>query len=293
MKTASDMMTNATLTDEQYKYIKAEAVRAARSKIHARDYINVKPIGSIGKQTFSYDTYAEFSEADLVWSFKDFPDVPKVTRSNVNIPILEKTFRIAERDYIASQTYGEPLETNSIDNASYQVARLENTFIVQGYSADGTNYNINGLYQSANNSYTTSKAFSTAGNALVAVGAGIKLLDADGIDGPYDLVVNGEQYYELAASYLGSGAGKSEMDAVRNLIGGEVYKETAMTAGTGMLIPSKSGSRGYFELVETQPLETEVERLSKRQGGGIWGITYECIVPVVYDTDAICKLTQI
>lgn len=286
------MMNNGVLTDEQYKVIREEAVWSAREEIHSRDYINVRQVGNLGKQTFSYDSYTDLSAAELVWQFKESKDVLNIARTNVSIPILKKDFRISERDLIASQTYGEPLNTASANSAAYRVAQLEDTLTVQGYTMDGSTYDISGLYQSANNSYSTSKDFGTAGYALAAVGGAIALLVADGITGPYDVVLNPTQYYELAASQL-TGGGK-EMDSVKTLIeGGNIYRDSQITAGTGMVIPTKSKSRPYFELIETCPFTVDIEPVSKRNGGGIWGIAYECVVPVVYDTDAICTMTAI
>ena len=56
--------------------------------------------------------------------------------------------------------------------SAYKVADKIDNLLLNGWTADGTNYDIEGLYQAADNNYSTSKDFGTAGNAMAAVSGG-------------------------------------------------------------------------------------------------------------------------
>jgi uncharacterized linocin/CFP29 family protein len=287
-------MGNAQLTEEQYKFIDQRALWSARNRIQAREYLPVKALNDIGVQVYSYDEYTDMGDAQLTWTFRQSDDMVNITRSNQNIPLLSKSWRINERDLASSRRYGTPLDTANAESAAYRVAELENEFIVQGFSADGTNYDIDGLYQGAGNDYSTTKDFGTAGNAIDAVQGAIDLIEADGIRARrYNLVCARTQYGELRSSITGSGAGVSEFEFVKDLIGGEIYKDHDLTAGTAMLLPAREEIRPYVELVVAKDFTTVTEPIKLKDGGGLWGMCYEALVPVIRDSNAICKLSAI
>jgi len=146
------------------------------------------------------------------------------------------------------------------------------------------------FYQSAGNSYTTQSDFGTAGIPLEVVAGAIDLMQADNITGPYNLVLNPTQYMELATSILGYGAGEREIAMVKEILeGGNIYSTSFQPAGTGMLLADASA--GFFEMIVAQDMTTETEVLQKSKD--LWGRVYECVIPVVYDANAICKLTEI
>ena len=278
----------ADIPVEWYRKIKEEVVITARKQNIARKIIPTRgPIGGIGIQQFSYDVLSEVSDAVLTWNFEsESEDIVNFTRTNVNIPILHKEFQINRRDLESSRQFGTPLNTIAANSAAYKVTNLENELVILGYSSDGTNYDINGLYNAAGNSVTGSD-FGTAGNALSTVADAMAALMDDNIYPPYNLVLHPTQYAELQASiYTG---GVSEFDKVKAMIGGDIFVTPFITAGTGMLLARPEAR--FFELVIAKDLTVETEVLPKTKN--LWGIVYEAVVPVVYDSNAICKLTSI
>ncbi|MHC1597235.1 MAG: family 1 encapsulin nanocompartment shell protein [Methermicoccaceae archaeon] len=278
----------ATITTEQYRHLKTEVVAVARRANVARKLMAVRGPMGLGVQQYSYDTLTELSEAitSHIFEARD-TDNPNLTRTNVNIPILQKTFELQRRDVESSKRYGTPLNTAAASSAAYRVAYAENELALLGWAKDGSTYDINGLYNAANNDYSSSSDFGTAGNALAAVaGAMGKLLD-DNIGAPYNLVLNPTQYAELAASVLTGG--DRELTHVKEMIGGDIFVTPYITAGTGMLLATPEAR--FFELVVAQDLTVETEELPKTKN--VFGRVFECVVPVVYDTNAICKLSSI
>lgn len=280
------------LPPETYMKIKEGIVKNARKHSIARQIIGVRPLNAgVGLQQWTYDTLTEVSDAQITYAFTETgEDVADFGRSHVPIPVIHKEFRIGYRDIVAAQRGGYPLQASTADSASYKVMLQENAMLLNGYSADGSTYDINGLYQGAGNSESTSKDFGTAGNAMAKVQLAITELIADDIYGPYNLVLNPTQFMELAVSVLGSGAGDREINMVRELLeGGQIYSTPFQTVDTGMLL-AQPGS-GFFEAVMPVDMTVRTETLQKSRDE--WGQVYECIVPVIYNADAICKLTAI
>jgi len=50
---------------------------------------------------------------------------------------------------------------------------------------------------------------------------------------------------------------------------------------------------GFFEIVVGQDLTTELELQPLSLGGSLFGRVYECLVPIVKDSNALCKLSSI
>jgi len=191
------------------------------------------------------------------------------------------------RDVESSKRYGTPLNTAAASSAAYRVAYAENELALLGWAKDGSTYDINGLYQAANNDYSSAADFGTAGNAIAAVSAALgKLLD-DQISPPYNLVLHPTQYAELAGSVLDNG--DRELVHVRDIIGGDIFTTPYITDGTGMLLASPEAR--FFELVVAQDITVETEELPKTRN--TFGRVFECVVPVVYDANAICRLSSI
>ena len=280
-----------TFPVEYYRQIKDAIVFTARKQAVARKIINTRNIsGGIGVQQWTYDTANEVSDALLTYQFTDTAeDWIELARTDVPIPLLHKEFRISRRDLAAAARGGFGISTATVQSAAYKVMNLENQLILNGFAADGTNYDIKGLYQSAGNS-TAGSDFGTAGNPLKSVAAAIDLMQADNITGPYNLVLNPTQYMELATSVLGGGSGEREIAMVKEILeGGNIYSTSFQPAGTGMLLADASA--GFFEMIVAQDMTTETEVLQKSKD--LWGRVYECVIPVVYDANAICKLTTI
>ncbi len=279
------------LPPETYMRIKEGIVKAARKQTIAREIIGVRPLNAgIGLQQWAYDTMAEVSDAQITYAFTDTgEDVIDLARTHVPIPVIHKEFRITYRDIVTAQKGGYPLSTSTAESSAYKCMLAENNMLLNGYSRDGSNYDINGLYQGAGNSETTSKDFGTAGYALAKMQLAITAMLDDNIYGPYNLVLNPTQYMELAVSILGSGAGEAEMPMVEKLIGGKIYSTPFQAAGTGMLLAQPY--QGFFEAV--MPVDMTVRTVTLEKTRDEWGQVYECLVPVIYNSDAICALTNI
>lgn len=278
---------------EYYEQVRDSIIETIRKQSIARTMLPSRLIpGGIGTQQYSFDTATEVSEALLSYAFVDnAEDVVGRDRGHVPIPVLHKEFRIGRRDMASAMNGGYDLDVRSANSAAYRVSNLENELVVDGFAPDGSTYEIEGIYQAAGNDYSTSADFGTAGNPTTAVEGALTLLYADDIDTNFDLYLHPTQYLELATSIFGSSnEGEREMPLIKELIGGDIIKTTWLTAGTGMLVPQNCPD--YFgEVVIAQDATVEMEELPKSHD--MWGRVYECLIPVIYEKDAFCILSDI
>lgn len=284
-------MTNYIPT-EFYEKIKSAIVQTARKQNIARTLMPARLIeGGIGTMQYSFDTAVEVSDALVSWGFTDnSEDVVGRNRQSKPIPVLHKEWRIGRRDIAAAKNGGYDLNMATVNSAAYRVANLENQIVIDGYKPDGTTYEVEGLYQSAGNTVTDALGFDTAGNAVSAVQKALDLFSADEINTNFNMLLNPTQYTELAISIFGTAKeGIREMPMVEDLIGGQIIKSNWLTEGTGMLVAEPVG--GFYELIVAQDTTYETDELQKSKD--LWGRVYECILPIVYEPNAICTMTQI
>lgn len=280
------------LTTEQGQYIAAQAKEAARRSFVGRKLFSsaVRKIDA-GAQTFGYDTLTHGSGAafDYTYPGKQSIDAINLTRTTVAIPNIHKEFHISKLDLASSYMSGTPLNTTQAESAAYKVAYAEDSLLVNGWSQDGTTYEINGLYQAAGNSEATSLDWTTAANIATSIQNAVTLLIADNIQGPYNLVVNPTQYADTIENIANTAVTYKQW--VEQTIGGSIFVTPALTAGTGILMAANPN--GAFEYVVAEDVTTVTETESVKDGEGLFGRCYVRGLPVVYDSNAICKLTQI
>jgi len=278
---------------EWIERIRADVIKSARYQNICRQVTGVRVIGnSLGIQTWIYDKVSEVSDAELSWALTEIgEDVIGRSRASINIPVIHKEFKVNARDLEVARNNGFPIDTHTAESAAYKVTHLENQIVMSGYSADGTTYEVNGLYKSAGNTYSGAADFATAGKAMSAVSGAIELMMEDLMMPPYNLVLNPAQYVQLSASILGSGAGADEMPKVEKMLGGgRIIVTPYQDAGTGMLLTAP-GNGNHHELLIAKDMS--VKTLLEPKTEDLWGRVFEAVVPIVYDANSICKLTTI
>jgi uncharacterized linocin/CFP29 family protein len=246
------------------------------------------PLGE-GVVTYGYDTLTEVADAriDVGWPGAESMDIVNLARSTVAIPNIHKEFEINKLDLSASRLTGQPLNTSVVESASYKVGYMEDALIILGWSRDGTNYDINGLYKAAGNSVTGAGGWNTGANIVTDINAAIAELLTDNIYPPYNVTLHPDQYAETLA--LISSTAVSYLDWIKSVIQGEVHVTPAIAATTGMM--TKANPEGMFEYVLAEDLTVATETLAK--SANLFGKVYIRGLPVVYDSNAICTMATI
>jgi len=278
------------LTTEQGQYILDRVVFAARRELIGRKLLPIRKIDA-STQTYGYDTLTEAANAriDIGWPGGETLDAVNLTRSTVAVPTIHKEFVINKLDLAASRLQGAPLNTTTAESAGYKVGLEEDTLVILGYSADGTNYDINGLYNAAGNSEATSLDWGTAANIATSINNTIALLMTDNINPPYNLCVNPTQYNQAAVFIANTAV--SYLTWIKERIMGDIFPTASITAGTGMM--TKANPVGMFEYVVAEDFSVQTETQSVREGQGLFGRVFVRGLPIVYDSNAICKMTTI
>jgi len=278
------------LTTEQGQYILDRVVFAARRELIGRRLLPIRKIDA-GTATFGYDTLTEAADAaiDIAWPGRETLDLVHLGRTTVAMPTIHKEFVINKLDLAGSRLTGTPLNTTTAESAGYKVGLEEDKLVILGFSRDGTTYEINGLYNAANNSQTGAGGWNTASNIPLDINGAIAKLMEDNIFPPYNLCLHPDQYNE-AAVFI-SGTAVPYLTWIKERIGGEIYPTATITSGTGMM--TKANPVGMFEYVVAEDFTVETETQTAREGGGLFGRVYVRGLPIVYDSNAICKIATI
>lgn len=291
---------NVTVTPEQHRKVLEAVVIAARQQMVARELLggDIEFYNDIGVQTISYDTLTEMSGAQIDFKFTENEDQVDLARTNVPVPLIHKEFEIDFRDLASSQRYGTPLSTLNAEAAAYQVAITEDATLIQGWTRDGTDYDVDGFYQAAGNTDSTSADFAIPGKPITAVAAALAMLEADKIKPPYNMALHPTQYNQLMGSiYTG---GVDEVLKVTNMLksgrvdqgggaGGLILATTDIVAGTGMIVAAPG--RGFFKYHVPMDVSTKLSILEKSDN--LWGRVYVAGRLVVNDKNCICTMTAI
>ena len=289
MKSLRQVGLDEVLTTEQGQQIREAAVHAARRQMVARKLLPIKgPLGA-GVQVFGYDNLTEVSDAriDLSWPGAESKDIINLARATVAIPNIHKETEINKLDLAASRMSGTPLNLSNVESVSYKVALLEDALIINGWSRDGTNYDINGLYQGAGLDESTSLDWGTKANIETSINNGIGLMLAQNIIPPYNLTLHPTQYGQTLA--LIANTSRSYRNWIREAIEGGVFMSAALAAGSGLL--SKANTEGMFEYVLAEDLSVYEAVIQK--SGNLFVKVYVRGIPVIYDANALCKLSAI
>ena len=193
---------------------------------------------------------------------------------------------------------GVALDAAAAISAAQVIAVQEDTAIIDGWMPDGASYQMNGLYQSANVTYGTSKDFATYGYAKEAIAGAIAALEAVFVYPPFNLTLNPVQHGELIMSE--SSTGTEEYPRVLKVLNGnaeggpgKIFSSPAITDGTGLISPVDP-ARVYIELLNPQPVRNVLGEDSKMPGiSDITGTSYEALYVNVKQTNSLCKLTAI
>ena len=275
-----------------------------RKLIPKNEGLSGKGLGMTSVETRSYTAR---SGAIINYDIQeDLEDAVDITAKTLLIPVQQDDARIKRRDWEAYKLAGVSIANDIAIDMAANIAEKEDAMIINGWKPDGTNYAIKGMYQVANNDYSTASSFGTVGKALAAVANAIALLRADKIYSVgWNLVLNQVQYGELEASY--STTLGLEYDAVlkmlnRNAPGapGRVYESSSIDAGYGMVAPvATAANKRFFDLVVAQEPKHDIWYETSPDTGPIRARLLGALVPRFKHLDSsnldncICTLSGI
>ncbi len=289
-------MTNAYTTYS--KQVDSELVQPLRDVTIGRKLVYVTAPKGWGVTSVDWGKISEMSGGYVSYGFTDGnEDMIDVALTNSKVPVYWKDYRVNRRLYEGWKLNNTDMDTSAAQSAGYVAVATEDAAIIDGVKRDGTNYDINGLYQGAGNNYSPSCDFATYGNGMAAVAGAKKLMVDDGVPAyniPLNLALASTQYGELEKSTMN---GQDEWPKVlRMLNGGSIYpvSESILAEGTGMLLPAPSVGRPYIDFFLTSNFKTEHGVDSKHPDtSDLFGRVYSAGILRIKQANAICKLSTI
>lgn len=284
------------------RMLDAELVEPLRRRLIGRKLLaEDKSKRGTGKYAVDIDTITEMSKAHITYSLDEIgvsSDMIQVTTARKQVPIPHKSFTIPRQEYLAFKEEGKALDAAGATSAAYVVGKEEDAMIINGWAPDGSNYEIEGLFEAADTS-ATGVTWATAGNCIKSVQTGISALEDLGVSGPYHLLLHKDQAAELRGNVL-SGSGREIKQVLEmmnlddpNVHEGRVWQSADMTAAYALLIPVDP-ARVYFELVNPVLIHTALgEDSTKPDTSPIFGHVWEVVVPIIKQPTAICKIGTI
>jgi uncharacterized linocin/CFP29 family protein len=307
--------------------IDLEIIQPLRAWTVARQAITANP-NIKGEGIYSVDAIrlADAGPATISYQLprpNDIKDAPRLSRENVQLPILRHQIEIDRKEFNALQNYaGGSIDITRIgaNSQAYQMAVLEDALVFQGWKADGTNYAISGFYNASTTQYTTSTSFGNGsyyGNFNKMIGAAIGSLKAYGVKPPngcYHLFMNAADYSWLDG--IISSLGVKEMDAVLKTLNhgaaagpGGIWELpsvtitdpgtsrtqtiTAMAQGTALLMPDDP-TRTWYEEYVIQDVKTSLGYDSRDPNNSpIYSTMTSIVYPHLKQPHAGCQITTL
>lgn len=279
------------------KEIDKQLVDPLRRVLIARQLVAIPntPKG-LGVTSVQHHKLTEMADGLVGYTFTDGnEDVMEATSTELKTLVHWKDFKIDRRTFEAFKLNGIDFDAAVAISAAFVAAKVEDTTIIDGLSLDGTNYDVNGLYQGAGLDYSTSKDFGTFGNPTAAIAGALALMDAADVptNVPMNLVLNPTQRNELRASRSANGV-PEEPDIVAMLNGGKIFSTNVMTAAKGMLLPTPMALKPYVDYWLASDFKTEVAIDPARPDtGDIHGRVYSAGRLRIKESSALCKLSAI
>ncbi len=288
-------MVNALATFS--KDMDSKLVDPLRNVLKGRKLVYVTPAKGFGITSVDWGKITDVSDGLVSYGFRDGnADKIDVKLENSKVPVYWKDYIVDRRIYESWMTRNMDVDAASALSAAYKAAKAEDTAIIMGVANDGTNYDINGLYQGAGNDYSTSKDFGTFGNATAALSGTYELMDDDGmpVDSlPFNMCLASAQYQQLIASRSANGV-RELSDIIEMLNGGKIFSSNVLTTGTGFIAPTEAVGEPYVDFYLTSDFKTEHGVDSKHPDtGDLNGRVYSAGILRIKQNVAICKLSSI
>jgi len=278
------------------KYIDSKLVEPLRRVLVGPKVVSFTRPAGFGVSAVEWHKITDMADGEVAFAFgSGNEDDILATATTQKIPVYYKDFKMDRRAYEAYRAKGVDIDTSIAQSAAFVAAKVQDTAILDGVSRDGTNYDIDGLYQGAGNDFNTAKDFGTAGNATDAVAGALDKLQEDDVpvDVPMNLILARTQYFELLASRNSDGV-REYPEVEEMLNGGKIIPTNVLSSGTGMILPAPPALDPYVDFFLAQNWKTEVGFPAEHPNtGDLVGRVYSAGILRIKQSNAICKLSNI
>jgi len=275
---------NSILTQDDIRALKEGIQESILPTLRARTLL---PVLKVPEAAEFFSFWLETQMADAIIGGRRTSAITKdelkeTLQTLVPIPLIRRPFEIYRTDLLAKGNAKE----RSAKSASRQVAEAENDLCYNG----ATYPTINGLLGAAGQSQACSSVWSAAAGTSIPyedTNNLIAKLEAQGAMGPYSMAVDPINLGELRKrEVVAGGSARSYLEIILQSLVSEVIGDPSMTHGTPVCM-----QKGEENAVLVISEDLTVEFFDMNADHWIIGQVYEGVVPVVFQVNAVGKLT--
>jgi uncharacterized linocin/CFP29 family protein len=221
------------LTEEEWNTLESVIIDVAKRSLVCRRFMNVVgPLG-LGHQVISYDVFLGVEPGSCEVRPGEESEVCQPvrtgTRKHIVLPTIYKPFNISWRDLEYWRQFNLPIDTSSASAAAFATAVAEDTLILHGNKKLG----IEGLLTVEGRQTMSMSDWEVVGNAFNDVSLGIAKLSEMGFFGPYYMVLNPKQYFQLNRVYHNTGL--LELEQIKKVVS-DIFYTPIVPEGKAILV---------------------------------------------------------
>jgi uncharacterized linocin/CFP29 family protein len=225
---------DAPFSAEQWERIDATVVQTARQVLTGRRFIHI--YGPLGAGVDSVTTEGLDNGGDAETSYTGDDDTAAVKlrqRRQLELPMIYKDFNLLWRDLENAKQFNLPLDYSAAASAAVICARKEDDLIFNGNKALG----YEGLLTAKGSQHIAKSDWGQDSNAFNDVVNGIEALTEKGFTNQLVLVVSPDLYTKMQR--IQPNLGIMEIDRVKSLVAGKIYRTIAVGQGRAVLLSSE------------------------------------------------------
>lgn len=209
------------LSEQEWNVLEETILNIAKKTLVCRRFMPVVgPLGA-GHQVISYDVFLGVEpgscEVKPGEESQMCEPVRTGTRKHIVLPTIYKPFTVSWRDLEYWRQFNIPMDTSAAASASFATAVAEDTLIIHGNKKLG----IEGLLTVEGRQAMSMSDWEVLGNAFNDVSLGIAKLSESGFFGPYYLLLNPKQYFQLNRVYHNTGL--LELEQIKKIVADVFY----------------------------------------------------------------------
>lgn len=279
------------------KKVDATLIDPLRRTLIGRRLVPVTAPAGFGVSAVEWSKITEMSAGMVSYAFTDTSDSLGAVPTTSKIPVYWKDYTMDRRTYEGYMVKGANIDTSAAQSAAYVAAYAEDEAIIKGVARDGSNYDIDGLYEGAGNDYSVSSDFGTSGVATTAIAGAYALLAEDNVpvgdQVPYNMVLNNTSYMDLLA--VRNANGIREMPEIKEMLnGGSIIASSVFGATEGIVLPVAESLSAFVDFYLAVDWKTEHGLDSEHPDtGDLTGRVYSAGILRIKHDVAICKLSAL
>ncbi len=232
---------NAPLSEEQWKALDDVVIKAAKSYLVGRRFIEITSALDPGIQFLAQDTISSVQDGACgLFGDKECGVVKIKDRKFLPIPQIYKDFKIHWRDIESAKKLGIPVDFSVASVAAREVAMAEDNFIFKGDKSIG----YEGILNVEGKEIVKKENFDGTGNIFKTALRCVEVLAKNGFSSNLAFIMHPKDYIKAFRIYENSGV--LEIDYLKNLFEVGIFSTYAIEEGKAVAIATGAENMDLF-----------------------------------------------